>query len=314
MWKEWISGYLTFTRKERTGVLSLVVIIIAVTVVPYFLKKPPGSADPAAFVKYQPAAGQLVNKKPVKEAVPTEIKETVPPEIPFYFDPNRIRFDDWKRLGVRDPTIHIIEHFLQRGGKFRSAADLEKIYGLKPSDCKRLQPYVRIPPERQNENRNLHPVFHREPHAAAFFSPAASHYPQKKPSVIDVNRADSEALIRLPGIGMKLAGRIIHFREKLGGFFEVAQVAETFGLSDSVFQSIRPWLSLAADTVRQVDLNLADQPALQQHPYIRWDLARAILRYRDQHGGFRSVEELKQLVQVTPEKFRKLEPYLKVGR
>ena len=52
---------------------------------------------------------------------------------------------------------------------------------------------------------------------------------------MDVNSADTTALIDLPGIGSKLALRIINFREKLGGFYAIEQLKETYGLPDPAF-------------------------------------------------------------------------------
>jgi DNA uptake protein ComE-like DNA-binding protein len=62
--------------------------------------------------------------------------------------------------------------------------------------------------------------------------------------IIDINSADTTSFIALPGIGSKLAARIINFRDKLGGFYSVAQVGETFGLPDSTFQKIKQYLKL----------------------------------------------------------------------
>lgn len=58
-------------------------------------------------------------------------------------------------------------------------------------------------------------------------------------------------LIALPGIGSKLANRIVTFREKLGGFYAVEQLKETYGLPDSTFQMLKPYLTVNADAVRR---------------------------------------------------------------
>ena len=52
MW-ETIRGYLTFTRKERYGVLFLLLLISLFFVLPYFFKPAPGDRDPAAYNKIQ---------------------------------------------------------------------------------------------------------------------------------------------------------------------------------------------------------------------------------------------------------------------
>ena len=70
-------------------------------------------------------------------------------------------------------------------------------------------------------------------------------------SIIDVNTADTTAFISLPGIGSKLAARIITFREKLSGFYSVEQIGETYGLPDSTFQKIKQYLKLDNASVKK---------------------------------------------------------------
>lgn len=128
----------------------------------------------------------------------------------------------------------------------------------------------------------------------------------------DINTADTSAFIALPGIGNKLANRIISFREKLGGFYKIEQVAETYGLQDSVFQKIKSKLLATNPVLKQLDINTAGPDELKQHPYIRYILANAIVQYRTQHGNFNSVSDIKRIQIVTDEIFDKLAPYLTV--
>ncbi len=66
----------------------------------------------------------------------------------FYFDPNTIATDEWKKLGLKEKTIHTIQNFLSKGGHFYKPDDLKKIYGLYPDEFERLFPYIQI------ENKN----------------------------------------------------------------------------------------------------------------------------------------------------------------
>lgn len=135
---------------------------------------------------------------------------------------------------------------------------------------------------------------------------------REPPSAVDINTADTLLLDRLPGIGPVLARRIVLFRERLGGFFSIAQVAETYGLADSVFVKIQPLLQLGNVSLRKIDLNETDEKSLADHPYIDTKLARTIIRYRNSHGPFRSVEGLKAIALVDEVIYRKLENYLVV--
>ncbi|RMF31225.1 MAG: helix-hairpin-helix domain-containing protein, partial [Bacteroidetes bacterium] len=105
----------------------------------------------------------------------------------------------------------------------------------------------------------------------------------EEPLTLDINRSSEEDWQRLRGIGPTYARRIVHFREKLGGFSSIEQVGETYNLPDSVFQKIRPHLQ-PSPIFRPLPLNRADFETLNAHPYIRYRQARFLVRYREQHG------------------------------
>jgi competence protein ComEA len=324
MW-ETIRGYLTFTRKERFGVLFLLVIISLLFVLPYFFRPEPGEPDPEKYEKMKIGiqkfesvhpdsfrktddqnreAGRKQEFKSPAKRVPKENRQL------FYFDPNTLKPEGWQRLGLTDHLAQTIVHFIEKAGQFRKPEDLKKIYGLQAAEYERLLPYVRIFKEPQ-------PVRNPSGDPAKGIkngTPAEAMIPHvsKKLEITDINEADSSQWCRLPGIGAKLASRIVHFRDLLGGFYLVDQVGETFGLPDSTFQKIKPVLVLNAVSVVLIDLNNASKESLQLHPYIRWQVAKAIITYRNQHGNFRSVEELMQLALMDSVKFVKLKPYLTV--
>jgi competence protein ComEA len=87
-------------------------------------------------------------------------------------------------------------------------------------------------------------------------------------------------------------------------------VRETFGLPDSTFLAIRGYLSADAASVRKIDINTATKDELRTHPYIRWNLASALVEYRSRHGAFRSEEDLLKIALVDTALLRKLRPYL----
>ena len=116
----------------------------------------------------------------------------------------------------------------------------------------------------------------------------------------------------MPGIGHRLANRIVNFRDKLGGFYTVDQVAETYALPDSTFRKIKNRLVLPNPSVKHININTATVDELKMHPYIRYNLANAIVQFRVQHGKFSDAGGIKKIMMVTDEIYNKLEPYLSV--
>ena len=117
-------------------------------------------------------------------------------------------------------------------------------------------------------------------------------------------------MIALPGIGSKLAARIITFREKLGGFYSLDQVGETYGLPDSTFQKIKQWLKLENALVKKININTATVDEMKFHPYIKYSLANPIVAYRNEHGPFSRIEDIKKVMAVTEDVYKKIAPYL----
>ena len=310
--------YLSFTRKERIGIIAVVVIMMVYPIIPilYALIYKPEPVDHTAFEKEiaelnvkEPDSSSAYSKRNYDDGgylqyQPSEkyyTDRTVKGEL-FYFDPNTLSVDGWKKLGVREKTANTIQNYISKGGRFYKPEDISKIWGLREDEVKRLLPYVRIE-AKPAADYNRYPDLEK-----------GKNYEKPKYTIatVDVNSADTSAFIALPGIGSKLAARIIAFREKLGGFYKVEQVAETYGLPDSTFQKIKSKLVIAGSHVKQLNINTASVDELKTHPYLRYNIANAIVQYRVQHGSFSSVSDIKKIMMITDDIYNKAAPYLTV--
>lgn len=312
MWKQFVKDYFSFTKKERRVVVMLLIIIAILFLLPYVWPSLEEAPSAEKLAEFKQAVAQLksataVDSNGIDKINPTDNTSKNEKAITgmgelFYFDPNTLSQEGWKRLGLSDRTIHTIQHYLSKGGQFKKPADLAKIYGLKPSDAERLLPYVQV------AKANAYKKTGGDEYAA----PKHSYGDNKKALLsLDINVADTSAFISLPGIGSKLASRIIHFRDKLGGFYSIEQVAETYGLPDSTFQKIKPLLRCAGPVIHQLNINTATAADLQQHPYIG-RLANVIVQYRTQHGAFKALEDLLKMDVMTGERLERVRPYLLV--
>jgi competence ComEA-like helix-hairpin-helix protein len=135
-----------------------------------------------------------------------------------------------------------------------------------------------------------------------------------KPSKdIDINTASPEDWQQLPGIGAVRAQKIVRYRDKLGGFARIGQVAETYGLPDSIYQMIRAGLRLETPVFRMINLNTATAGEIYAHPYFSPQQARLIIAYREQHGRFGSAAEIGRIQAFTDKDWlERVLPYLTV--
>lgn len=320
-WTKFITDYLTFTRRDRIALISLIIIISGVYLIPKALphkKKDISASDSTAIVSFiHERSGEndtkyKERKYPKQDLYHSPGASRQKAEL-FVFDPNTLSLSGWERLGLREKTIHTISNYLAKGGKFKKAEDLKKIYGLFPDEYERLAPYIKIEnltresAVAKRESSNSFPI-----PTSPLISDEATQREKKfiNAKIIDINAADTSAFISLPGIGSKLANRMINFRNKLGGFYSVEQVGETFGLPDSTFQKIKKYLKLQNTQVRKININTATLEELKSHPYIRFTIANAIFTYRKEHGPFGSVEQIKNVMAVTDENYKKITPYL----
>ena len=315
-WQSIVKDYFTFSKKERVAIAVLIIIGVAFYFFPKinFAKKPP--IDSSAFEKdlaqlkvyvdsSRPTKRYAKNDdenfdyyEPKKYAFENSIKGEL-----FSFDPNTLDAAGWKRLGMRDRTIQTIQKFVAKGYKFRKPEDIKKIYGLKPNEADRLLPFVQI--ASQTESISSATSSTAPPYTTPTSTPRVATI-----RVIEINSADTSAFISLPGIGSKLASRIVNFRDKLGGFATVNQLGETYGLPDSTFQKIKDKLQCNQNGIKKYDINTVDVNTLKTHPYIKWNIANAIINYRQQHGNYKTLEDLLKIDIINQESFNKISPYL----
>ena len=93
----------------------------------------------------------------------------------------------------------------------------------------------------------------------------------------------------------------------------ISNVDETFGLPDSTFQKIKGFLVISYTELRQININTATIDQLKSHPYIRYVIANAIVQYRNQHGNFTAIDDIKKIMLITEDVFNKLAPYIVVN-
>ena len=115
---------------------------------------------------------------------------------------------------------------------------------------------------------------------------------RRKPKILEINSADSLALLDLPGIGPSFSKRIIKYRQMLGGFVSTGQLAEVYGMDSARLAGFIHLVRVDTTGIRKLDLNKATFKELLAHPYLEYEQVKAIVRFRDKKGTIGSPGEL----------------------
>lgn len=231
-------AYFAFTKKERSAITVLGALIIVLCILPWFFRPifEPPRLDNTLLQQLSEATQQAAEnavENSTEEAYPTTVAAMDDQLHPFPFDPNTLDAQGFRKMGLRDKTIRTLLNYRGKGGRFNAPEDIRKIYGLRPEEADALIPFIRI-----RGNINTQPV-------QVLPDEAQQQYQATNAiTTIDINHATPEELESLPGIGPVLSKRIVKFRAALNGFTAVEDIKRTYGLSDSVYQAILPFLTI----------------------------------------------------------------------
>ncbi len=302
--KKWIKEYVSFSQKERIGLLGLLILLGCFVAAPYFLSEPPRPLTSEELewtnhVKFQ----QSFNEPDTP--IIAESPNGVGNNRRFAFDPNTASPETLRQLGFTEKNIRTLTNYLKKGGRVKTPADFHKIWGMRKELVESLLPYIRI------VNEANHDGFQKGKSTRADFQ----FYPKRIPHTIDINTADQEAWEQLPGIGPVLAVRILKYRDRLGRFESVEDIKKTYGLPDSIYAIIAPFLQLNPDSsasANQVSLtkqlpsiNTASE-ALLIKAGVSKTIAAAIVLYRKQYGLFSQLEDLRKIVFIQTAQYEQL--------
>lgn len=134
--------------------------------------------------------------------------------------------------------------------------------------------------------------------------------PSPQLNKLKFSEADSIVLQIVPGIGPSMAGRIVKFRENIGGIHQKDQLLDVFGMNPEVMERLFDYFDFDKVPIKKLHINSADANALSKHPYINYGAAKVIVAFRDQHGPYQKPEDLLKIKIFTEDWISRLVPYL----
>lgn len=292
---EYIHKYFGFNKRERNGLLILSAIVLILSIVrlilPSFSKQ-----QEVLIIKVEPKQKeelspiqQDTSSLPITEKVKKD--SSIVNQL-FPFDPNTISVEDAVKLGFSKKTAQTLEKYRSKGGKFKSKEDLKKLYGISKKLYSQIESYILIEVKPKEEIAKSTPKFEKA-----------------APKQIDINTADSLQFLSLPMIGPAMTKRILKFRNSLGGFCKIEQLREVYGMQDSVFTLIQPRLIISTFSLKKINVNFASYEEMKKHPYLNHVVATTIVAYRQKHGVYKTINDLKNVGTINDELLAKLNNY-----
>lgn len=215
-------------------------------------------------------------ERPASAAAPNRTRPREPERSyeSFAFDPNTVSLADLQRLGLSERQAQSIENYREKGGRFRSKADFRKMYVVSDTLFARLEPYIEI-------------------------------------TKLELNAADSTALVSLRGIGPWYARKILDYRDRLGGFVAPEQLLEIEGIDAERYAGFADGITVDPSRIRRLDLWHASDTVLARHPYLGPKGARSIVRYRALYDSTRwTLPDLATERVLSQENIEKLKKYI----
>lgn len=219
------------------------------------------------------------------------LSQLIKPPIYRSFDPNSDPLDTLLAKGLSVSLSKSIVNYREKVRPFRSVDDLTKLYVMKDKLFNEIEPYVNIP-------------------VAVFTNKSSVEKKYVEQMELFINRSSAEDWKKIRGIGHVLSKRIVAYKELLGGFTQLEQIAEVYGISDSLYQSMLPLLFLDSADIQKLNIAEADFKMLIRHPYLNIDQVKEILKARKSSHSICSELDLWAMESFDIERDRRLIPYL----
>lgn len=295
MWKD----FFYYTKSERRVILLLLAIallLLGIWAITEYLRPVEVPVTLSESEEIDSFLANLEEQEKIRKShtPKNEISAVLQP-----FDPNTADSVLLRQLGLPVYIVRNILKYRAKGGVFRSPESFSRIYGLKEEVYQKLKPYITIAP--------LVSVSHVRTDTFRQLKDTISYIPKyEEGTIVDLNKADTSILKRIPGIGSTLARMIVVYRQRLGGFYDVSQLQEV----PHVGVELNKWFVVTPAGLHKIQVNSASLDKLRSHPYMDFYKAKAIMEYRRKRGKIKGLSQLSMFEEFTEKDLKRLSPYL----
>lgn len=302
----------SFSRSRALGVIVLVLglFLFQVAVFVFERREEDQMPDLQAEKKY-PQKEEIDSRVSSKENKAGKENRAV---AGFKFNPNTISADSLCLLGFSDKQAASIIKYRQKGGIFRKKEDFAKLYVVNDYMYNELSGYIVI--EKESIRQKIEIVGKDTGRIVKKLSAKPVERAdrrledtlrKKRPAIVELNSADSAALVSLYGIGGYYAKKILDYRARVGNFYAPEQLMEVEGIDSTRYSGFAGRIKVDPISVKKFSLDTAGKYFLMKHPYIGAYAARGIIFMREKFGAQAcSLENLVKERIITAEMAKKL--------
>jgi competence ComEA-like helix-hairpin-helix protein len=278
-------SHFSYNKQQRNGILYLVILIVLLQSIYVFL-------DFSSDEKIEMNNDEIALFKKEFDSLYLAKLNSEKPKI-FPFNPNYLSDFKAYQLGLNTSEIDKLLEFRLEGKFVNSSAEFQNVTKISDSLLQIIEPFFKFP-SRNFENKL---VIKNE---------------VLEPKVLkDINKATSEELQKVFGIGEKLSERIIKYRNSLKGFYFNDQLLEVYGLKSELVERIFEYFEIKEKPViTKLNINSASFKEILALPYIDYELTKRIFNYKNEVVEIQSIEELKKIEGFPLEKFNRIALYL----
>ena len=321
--KFYLRDYFAFNQTEIKGFMFMIFLIIVLIISVFIFDFLPDNPQNAKTIDPK-RVEELMAKIEVKESAKKEAFQDRyankyekydsdnAPSKPIrlaLFDPNQASEAQFEELGIAKWMAKRIINYRTKGGQFRKKEDLQRIYDFPADLYTKLEPYITLP--EKPVSGGFAPSPRLEANSEVKIATTTPTKESFKPVAFDLNRADTNDLKKLKGIGSKLSARIIKYRDMVGGFYSENQVKEVFGLDSTVVDEILKFGTIKNPSLKKIKINEVTVEEFK-HFYIRPYIAKSIIAYRLQHGNFTAKKDFEPIKLLDAKTLDKIFPYFEL--
>jgi DNA uptake protein ComE-like DNA-binding protein len=207
--------------------------------------------------------------------------------VVFEFNPNNISRDSIVLLGFPE---YIADRWIKyrAGGKdFSKIDDLKRIYGIDTILLNKLESEMLfVVGEKSITNTDDMPK-----------------------AEVNINLCEKGELSENLNISLSIAGRIISYRNLLGGYVNKKQLLEVYSMDDFTYQKIEEYVFVDINEIKKLPINSCEYRDLLRHPYLNSQDVKAIMKYKEFKKEITDVRELMKNNLISEETFEKISPY-----